>query len=64
MTVEPPKADPILKPETVTPNPYSQQVVDIMEVRSCSKPAAEQYIDTVGREQAAREIKARWSPHQ
>lgn len=61
MTVEPPKADPLDKPDgTVKPRPYNRLVAGLMEARDCSKGEAHKFILECGGQEAERVIRARW----
>ncbi|ELY29200.1 hypothetical protein C499_06670 [Halogeometricum borinquense DSM 11551] len=61
VTVPVPNIDELdLTEEPVDPRPYSDLVAALMEIRSCSRPDAETWVDRVGDEKAERVIRARW----
>jgi hypothetical protein len=60
MTVSPPKADELFLPAEATPRPHADLVAAVMELRSCSRPTAERYLERVGAEQCEREVQGRW----
>jgi hypothetical protein len=60
--VAPPKADPLAVDEadTISPRPLAELLAPVMELRDCSRAAAEQYIHSEGRVAVERELAARW----
>lgn len=57
-----PKADPLAVDDDTDIVPRSREdlIAPVMEMRDCSYGDAEAYILEVGREQAEREVRARW----
>lgn len=61
MPVPPPTVDDLdVTDEEVDPRPYDDLVAAAMEMRSCSRPDAESWVDDVGPERAERVVRARW----
>ncbi|SFR63332.1 hypothetical protein [Halogeometricum limi] len=61
MTVPPPSVDDHdIGTEEVDPRPFADLVAAVMEVRSCSKPDAESWVEDVGIDHAERVVRARW----
>lgn len=61
VTVPPPNVDDIdVTDEDVDPRPHADLVAAAMEVRSCSRPDAADWVERVGPEYAERVVRARW----
>ncbi|ELZ28435.1 hypothetical protein C474_15044 [Halogeometricum pallidum JCM 14848] len=61
MPVPPPSVDELdVSDDPVEPRPYADLVAAVMELRSCSKPDAEAWVDDTGLERAERVVLARW----
>jgi hypothetical protein len=61
VTVPPPDVDDLdVTDEDVDPRPHDDLVAAIMEVRSCSRPDAADWVERAGREYAERVVRARW----